>query len=78
MKHDDDVGTASYRRLITGLLIAAVAAIFLMTDCLETQLLGDINGTVARGIIDEENVIDNASVKFRHRLAESHRRVVSR
>jgi hypothetical protein len=55
---------------VAGLLIAAVAAIALMHQHLETKVASDGDGIVAAAVIDQDDVID-AFRDLCHRLPQS-------
>ena len=57
--HDHDVAAHLFHRgSVTGLLVAAVAAIPLVNDRLDSKGLRDFDGSVARSVVDEQNVVD--------------------
>ena len=59
MDHDHDLAAhLVHGRPIAGLLVAAVAAILLMNDDTHRQLARQLDGPVARAVIDEEDLVD--------------------
>ena len=58
MEHDDDVGAGRERRVVAGLLVAAVAEVLAVDDDVEPELPGDLDGLVAGHVVDEDDVVD--------------------
>ena len=59
VEHDHDVGARLQRRVVAGLLVAAVAAVLAVDDDLESEPLGDLHGLVARHVVDEDHPVDD-------------------
>ena len=59
MEHDDDIRAVLQRLGITGLLIAAVAAIFRMHFHVDPQPPRDLRRIVAAVIVDQDAFVDN-------------------
>ncbi len=76
MEHDHDVGPRFERRVVAGLLVAAVAAVLAVDDHLEAEPPGDLHGLVARDVVDEDHPIHEVVGHVRVRALEGERRVI--
>ena len=76
--HDDDVGASFEREAVTGLLIAAVAGVFLVdVNFHAEELRCDFHGVVAAAVVHEDNQIHDALlVDFIHSLGDGFGRIV--
>ena len=59
VEHDDDVGAGRERRVVAGLLVAAVAEVLAVDDDVEPELAGDVDRLVARHVVDEDDPVDD-------------------
>ena len=58
VEHHDDVGAGLQRRVVARLLVAAVAPVLGVDDDVEAELAGDVDGLVARHVVDEDDLVD--------------------
>ena len=76
VEHDDDLGAGRQGRVVARLLVAAVAAVLAVDDDVEPELPGDVDGLVARHVVDQDDLVDEVVRDVRIRALERPRRVV--
>ena len=59
MEHDHDIGAGREGRVVAGLLVAAVAPVLAVDDHVEPELPGDLDGLVARHVVDQDDPVDD-------------------
>ena len=58
VEHHHDVGAGREGRVVARLLVAAVAPVLAVDDHVQPELPGDVDGLVARHVVDEDDPVD--------------------
>ena len=77
MHHDDDIGAGGQRLAIAGLLVAAVAVVFVVDEDQQAKLLGELDRLVLAVVVDQDASIHQVG-NLPHRRFQRHLGVVGR
>ena len=78
MEHHNDVGTSAQRFGIAGLLVSAVAAVAGMYHVGQAEPDGDLDRLILRGVIDQEQFVNDLEGDLCNRPLQRRCRIVSR